>query len=131
LGRTAEAYAWRDPDPAAPLAWTACENHKPGRIVPGFTVLVAHLSEAFSREHLERPSEAYPDLVRPMIEEAWGLPANSFAAGLGHRWRFARVAEPLRVPGLPPGGHFVGDAVRASRVEDAWLAGLEFAANFA
>jgi predicted NAD/FAD-dependent oxidoreductase len=26
--------------------------------------------------------------------------------------------------------HFAGDAVRASRVEDAWLAGHEFASNF-
>jgi hypothetical protein len=31
------------------------------------------------------------------------------------------------VPALPPRLHFVGDALRRSRVEDAWLAGHLFA----
>jgi predicted NAD/FAD-dependent oxidoreductase len=128
LGGTSAAYAFRETD--GPMAWTACENHKPGRIAPGFTVLLAHLSEPFSRAHLEEPAEAYPDLVRPMVEEAWQLPDGAFVAGFGHRWRYARVEQPLRLPDLPPGLHFAGDAVRASRVEDAWLAGHEFASNF-
>jgi renalase len=121
LGRTRERYAVSDR--SGPLAWSACENHKPGRIASGQTVIVAQMSEAFSREHLELPPDAYPALVRPLVEDRWELPASSFAAALGHRWRFARVAQSIQPAGLPPGLHFTGDAATASRLEDAWLAG--------
>jgi len=123
-GRSREVYAIRDP--SGPLAWSACENHKPGRIAAGFTVIVAHLSEAFSREHLDRPPEEIPGLVQDLVEERWGLPAGARAAVAGHRWKFARVDDRIPIPDLPPGCHFTGDAVRGSRVEDAWLAGFEF-----
>jgi renalase len=125
IGRTRETYAFSSPGTA--LAWTACENHKPGRIAPGFTVLVAHLGEAFSREHLEKPPAEYPALVRSMVEERWEIPADACAGAFGHRWRLARVDAPITVPALPPRLHFVGDALRRSRVEDAWLAGHLFA----
>jgi predicted NAD/FAD-dependent oxidoreductase len=125
IGCTREAYAFSHPGTA--LAWTACENHKPGRIAPGFTVLLAHLGEAFSREHLEKPPTEYPALVRSMVEERWEIPAEAFAGAFGHRWRLARVDAPFIAPALPPRLHFVGDALRRSRVEDAWLAGHEFA----
>ena len=125
IGRTRETYAFSSP--GAALAWTACENHKPGRIAPGFTVLVAHLGEAFSREHLEKPPAEYPALVRSMVEERWEIPADAFAGAFGHRWRLARVDAPFSTPTLPPRLYFVGDALRRSRVEDAWLAGHLFA----
>jgi predicted NAD/FAD-dependent oxidoreductase len=127
LGRTRETYAYSSPDTA--MAWTACENHKPGRIKPDFTVLVAHLGEVFSRRHLEESPADYPALVRPMVEERWEIPASAFAGAFGHRWRLARVDAPITLPTLPPRLHFVGDALRRSRVEDAWLAGHLFAQN--
>lgn len=129
IGCTRDTYAFSAPGTA--LAWSACENHKPGRIAPGFTVVVAHLGEAFSREHLERAPADYPALVRSLIERRWELPAGAFAGGFGHRWRLARVYAPLTPPALPERLHFVGDALRRSRVEDAWLAGQTFAQNFA
>ena len=125
LGRTREAYAVRDP--AADLAWSACENHKPGRVAAGCTVLVAHVGEAFSRTHLEHPAAEIPGLLREAVETVWGLSAEDFVEGLGHRWRYARSEGGLQLPALPPGLHYVGDALRRSRVEDAWLAGHEFA----
>ena len=125
LGRTRAAYAVRDP--SADLAWSACENHKPGRVAAGCTVLVAHAGEAFSRTHLERPAAEIPGLLRGAVEAVWGLPADAFVEGLGHRWRYARSEGGLQLPPLPPGLHHVGDALRRSRVEDAWLAGHEFA----
>lgn len=125
LGLTRDAYALRDP--AAELAWSACENHKCGRAAAGCTVLVAHAGEAFSRAHLERPATEIPGLLRGAVEAAWGLPAAAFVEALGHRWRFARCAGGLQPPPLPPGLFYVGDALRRSRVEDAWLAGHEFA----
>lgn len=125
LGGSREAYAWSAP--RMPLAWSACENHKPGRVAAGSTVLVAHMSEAFSREHLERPPQEYPALVRAWVEERWDIPSAAFTAALGHRWRLARPRADFTLPALPERLHFVGDATRRARVEDAWLAGLEFA----
>jgi hypothetical protein len=116
-------------DRASDLAWSACENHKPGRIAAGFTVLVTQMSEAFSREHLESPPAEYPALVRAMVERRWELSPDNFLAALGHRWRYARVAQSHAAPALPQRCHFAGDALTASRVEDAWLAGRAAARN--
>jgi predicted NAD/FAD-dependent oxidoreductase len=88
---------------------------------------VAHAGEAFSRTHLERPAAEIPGLLREAVEAVWGLPADALVEGFGHRWRYARSEGGLQLPPLPPGLHHVGDALRRSRVEDAWLAGHEFA----
>ncbi len=126
LGTTASAYAISDH--RGPRAWSACENHKPGRIPAGETVLVAQMAETFSREHLEQAPENYAALVRPLLEARWQLPADRFVGALGHRWRYARVKQTLPPPELPRGLHFLGDALISSRVEDAWLAGQRAAA---
>jgi hypothetical protein len=116
-------------DRASDLAWSACENHKSGRIAPGCTVMVAQMSETFSRKHLELPPADYPVLVRVMVESRWGLSPDNFLGALGHRWRYARVANSHAAPALPERCHFAGDALAASRVEDAWLAGRAEARN--
>ncbi len=124
-GRTREYYAISDRSSA--LQWSACENHKPGRIAAGSTVLVAQMSETFSRKFLESPLEELPDRVRPLVEETWELPSNAFSKSLAHRWRFARVHHPMPPVELPRGLFFAGDALTGSRVEDAWLAGSTIA----
>ncbi|MBN2507831.1 MAG: FAD-dependent oxidoreductase [Verrucomicrobia bacterium] len=126
-GLCREAYALSDL--ASDLPWSACENHKAGRIATGCTVLVAQMSEAFSRRHLELPPANYPGLLRAMVERRWGLCSNNFLAGLGHCWRYARVAQSHAAPALPERCYFAGDALTASRVEDAWLAGRAAALN--
>jgi hypothetical protein len=126
-GLCREAYAVGDH--TSDLAWSACENHKAGRIAEGCTVMVAQMSGAFSRKHLESPPADYPALVRAMVERRWGLSSDNFLAALGHRWRYARVAEPHPAPALPERCYFAGDALGASRVEDAWLAGRATALN--
>ncbi len=120
-GVTRECYAISDH--RGLLAWSACENHKPGRISAGHTVMVAQMSEAFSREHLDRPPDEFAAMVRPMVEDRWASPVGNFIAALGHRWRYARVLQPMQHVELPPGLHFTGDALTSSRIEDAWLAG--------
>ena len=125
IGKTKTAYAISDHQ--GPLAWSACENHKLGRIKDGSTVIVTQMSEAFSREHLELPLDEYPQRVRAWIEDRWELPASAREYGLGHRWRYARVKSPMPAVELPEGLHFAGDALIASRVEDAWLAGAKTA----
>lgn len=126
-GLCREAYALSDR--SSDLAWSACENHKAGRIAAGCTVMVAQMSEAFSRTHLESPPADYPALVRAMVERRWGLSSANYLAALGHRWRCARVVRPHANPSLPDRCYFAGDALTASRVEDAWLAGRAAALN--
>ncbi len=121
LGRTRECYAISDR--RGPLAWRACENHKPGRIAAGHNVMVAQMSDSFSREHLERAPDEFAATVRPLVEKRWKLPAETFATALGHRWRYARVLQAMQPVELPPGLHFTGDALTSSRIEDAWHAG--------
>ncbi|MEN3943493.1 FAD-dependent oxidoreductase [Prosthecobacter sp. SYSU 5D2] len=129
LGMTGEYYDITG-RPADDLAWSACENHKEGRIIEGCTVMVAHASEAFSREHLEQPPETWSEWLKGQLEALWELPKNQFEAHVTHRWRYARVAEAVKIPSLPRGLHFCGDALEASRVEAAWLQGARLAQNF-
>jgi renalase len=125
-GLTAQRYAVADPD-SPTLAWSACENHKPGRIPPGTTALVAHASAAFSRQHLDSPAELWSALLRAEVETLWQLDPATLSAQHPHRWRYARVAAPIPTPRLPPGIHHASDALIASRVESAWLSGTRTA----
>ena len=127
LGNTSAAYSISDHD--GPLAWSACENHKSGRIERGFTVMVAQMSESFSREYLEIPATDIPDLIRSMLEKRWDIPTEKFHAALGHRWRYARIIDTASTPALRNGLHYAGDANGKSRVESSWLDGLRIAEN--
>jgi predicted NAD/FAD-dependent oxidoreductase len=122
LGATAERYAVSDRSGWA-LAWSACENHKPGRIAGGFIVMVVHAAEVFSRARLEDDPASWAADLRSLTEERWGIPKSSFRAMHPHRWRYARVAEKIEIPALPEGCFFVGDLLTESRVESAWIAG--------
>lgn len=123
-GIAAGRYALSDRSGHA-LAWSACENHKSGRILPGSTVLVVQASEAFSREWLEAPPDDWGARLRVLAEERWEIDAGRFRALHTHRWRYARVSQAMEIPTLPDGWFFAGDAVLESRVEAAWLAGRE------
>jgi len=120
-GDTSACYARRDPDSA--LAWSACENHKTGRIQPGQTVIVAQASAAFSVQHLEDdPAEWLPHL-QALVEDEWRLSPAGRISQFSHRWRYARFQGSAPLPELPKGFHLTGDALTESRVESAWLAG--------
>lgn len=121
-GSTRERYALRD-EAAPELTWSACENHKPGRIPDGLTVMVAHASEEFSRMHLEEDPSRWSVILRQRVEELWDLKAETIRSSHPHRWRYARVVEKMSPAGLPDGWIFAGDLLESSRVESAWLAG--------
>ena len=125
-GLTRTRYALSDHS-GHPLAWSACENHKTGRISENFTAMVVQTSLEFSRARLEEDSAIWSQEVRALAEERWELPASSFRAMHPHRWRYARVGESMLVPELPEGWHFAGDLITESRVESAWLAGRRVA----
>lgn len=121
-GPAHDVYAFSNPsDPVA--SWTACENHKEGRVETGKTALVVHASEVFSRAHLELNPEAWSAKLREFAENRWKIPSSAFLGQYSHRWRYARVAGALSRPQLPNGWYFAGDALIESRVESAWMAG--------
>ena len=122
LGTTPARYAISDRSGHA-LAWSACENHKPGRVGEGFTVMVVHSSEEFSRTRLEDDPVSWTQDLRTLVEERWEIPATTFRAVHPHRWRYARILQKMEVPALPEGWYFAGDLLTESRVESAWLAG--------
>ena len=128
VGLTAARYAISDRSGHA-LAWSACENHKPGRVGEGFTVMVVHASEEFSRARLEDDPASWAADLRALVEERWDIPSSAFRAVHPHRWRYARISQEMEIPALPEGWHFAGDLLTESRVESAWLAGREVAAR--
>ena len=128
LGATAARYAISDRSGHA-LAWSACENHKPGRVGQGFTVMVVHASEEFSRTRLEDDPASWAADLRALVEERWDIPSSAFRAVHPHRWRYARISQKMEIPALLEGWHFAGDLLTESRVESAWLAGRAVAAR--
>lgn len=126
LGATTARYAISDRSGHA-LAWSACENHKPGRVGSGFTVMVVHAAEVFSRARLENNPANWAAELRGLTEARWGIPAAAFRTMQPHRWRYARISQKIDIPALPEGWHFAGDLLTESRVESAWLAGREAA----
>lgn len=127
-GDSAARYALSDHGGSA-LAWSACENHKEGRIRPGETVFVVQASPAFSREQLEADPAAWADRLREELEARWHLSAADRLEQFTHRWRYARPLQPLdpATLTLPRGLHLCGDSYGEARVEGAWLSGRECA----
>jgi len=126
LGATAARYAISDRSGHA-LAWSACENHKSGRVASGFTVMVVHAAEGFSRARLEDEPASWAGEIQSLTEARWGILAAAFRTMHPHRWRYARISQKIEIPALPEGWHFAGDLLTESRVESAWIAGREAA----
>lgn len=122
IGATTRWYAVSDRSGHA-LAWSACENHKPGRVREGFTVMVLHASEEFSRARLEDDPAEWARDLRELAEARWDIPSTALCALHPHRWRYARISGKIEPPPLPEGWYFAGDLLAESRVESAWLAG--------
>ena len=131
-GCAAERYAVMASSSNDPLSWSACENWKEGRIAAGKTVFVVQMSEGFSREFYKEAPEAWLEKAQSLLEERWGLEGKTAGSTFAHRWGFARLAEGAKqlpageVEGMP-GVFLAGDATSGSRVESAWLSGLDVA----
>jgi predicted NAD/FAD-dependent oxidoreductase len=129
-GRCADDYAIRDLS-GHPLAWTACENHKAGRIQGAVTAIVSQASEEFSRHHLEEAPDSWGKELAALTAERWNFSASRIASQHHHRWRFARFLPATPPPPLPPRAFFAGDALTAPRIESAWRSGHDAAAAVA
>jgi renalase len=125
-GKSHNTYAISTPDDPI-LPWTACENHKVGRVTDGHTILVAQASPAFSREYYDADPAIWSAHLRTVAEQRWGCHHRQPSDQFTHRWRYARVAGPPRAIELPEGWHYAGDALSRSRLESSWLSGRETA----
>lgn len=120
-GLPREVYAWssRTDD----LAWSACENHKTDRVNPGRSLFIAQASPTFSQHWLEAPPEEWSAELRRLLVDRWHISSAHAPVQFTHRWRYARIAQPVSPPPLPAGIYLTGDSYSESRVEAAWLAG--------
>lgn len=114
----------------AVLSWAAREGGKPGRL-PEPERWILHAAPGWSRAHLEDPAETVLD----HMQQAWldrleqSAPPPRLLAK-AHRWRYARVEQPLGAPYHPVADGsavLAGDWCLGPRAEAAFLSGLEAA----
>ncbi len=129
VGATKSCYGILDRLARREVSWSSCENHKEDRIAGDKTVIVVEASRVFSNAHLENDPEQYLPALLKSVHETWEIPISLQAtATFAHRWRFARVLQPLPDSFTPPPGIFLtGDSLRESGVEQVWLEGLRTA----
>ncbi len=110
----------------SPLGFVARNHSKPGRGEAGAWVL--HGTPEWSQEHLEDDPEAVARALVAALRERVELPEPSSARA--HRWRFARVLQPVGQDCLWDDALQIGacgDALLGGRVEDAMLSGQAMA----
>ena len=110
------------------LAWGARDGAKPGR--EGRETWVLHAAGDWSAAHLE---DAPGDVAAALLS-AFGDATNVTISGVAerqaHRWRYARVAEPLGKPFLldeERGIGACGDWCLSAKMEAAFLSGTAMA----
>lgn len=107
-----------------PIAWIADNAHK--GVSPGPAVTV-HSTAAFADEHIDRPQDWLPELVRAT---EMCLPVTILSA-TAHLWRYAQPRRTLDVGAVRVGSApivLAGEAFSGARVEGAFLSGLAAAA---
>lgn len=122
FGQAQSTYAISDHS-GSPLAWSACENHKAGRIAGEETVFVVQASPDFSQEHFDAPPETWANKLQELLEARWNLDASRRLAGFQHRWGFARRESACEMGTLPDRVFLTGDSLCESRIESVWLQG--------
>jgi renalase len=118
------------PDPVLP--WLARNNSKPGRT--GLDAWVLHADAGWSREHLDDDPGLVQAALLGRLAERLSLRLPPVVANEAHRWRHARVVEPLGEDCLvdPAAGiAFCGDWCLDARVEAAFISGERLGARLA
>jgi renalase len=116
----------------AMLSWYARNGSKPARDAPDAWVL--HAAADWSHVEFDQPAQNVQRALLDRFSEHIGatLPRAAFADA--HRWRHARVEDPLGEACLldaDAGIGFCGDWCLDARAEAAWLSGRALAAAFA
>ncbi|MFD0857427.1 NAD(P)/FAD-dependent oxidoreductase [Roseovarius aquimarinus] len=114
----------------APLASIARGASKPRRPEAVAEAWVAQASPAYSAAHLELEKDAIAQEMLPLLLEALGTSRGAVVHAAAHRWRYARVTEPLGAPFLRAEDtslYLGGDWCLGARVEAAWQSGRAIA----
>ena len=115
-----------------PLAWIAQDSAKPGRPQKNGALWVAQASEAFSAAHLEDDPTKLTARMLPLLCDRLGISAATVTHASTHRWRYARVTQPLGQSFLcsDDGSLYLGgDWCLGARIEAAWDSGITIAAD--
>lgn len=105
---------------SGPLSWARADENK----------VVLHAAPDWSREHFDEPESETTTALLHALRKLVGFPLPDVVKVARHRWRFARVSEPLGDPCLwDPGLRLgaCGDWCLGARVESAYLSGVEAA----
>lgn len=116
--------------PDSYLAWIALNSSKPER--PDTNSWVVQASADWSAANLERePDDVAQELLLRLCGVLRCEPSSAVHA-MAHRWRYARVEEPLGEPFCRNAGgtlYLGGDWCLGARVEAAWTSGRTIAEN--
>ena len=113
-----------------PLSWIAQDNSKPGRPQGDGALWVAQAGEAFSLALLEDDPTTLTARMLPLLCDRIGADVAHVTHAASHRWRFARVTQPLGQPFLRSADatlYLGGDWCLGARVEAAWDSGTAIA----
>lgn len=109
---------------SGPVAWLARQSSKPDG--PQADCWVGQAGEVWSRSMLDRPGDAWAELLLGACLEHLGVERSAVRESGHHRWRHARVTRALEQPFLTSddGRLFAGgDWCLGPRVEAAWSSG--------
>lgn len=112
------------------LALIVQDSSKPGRPTDETIKWVAQANAAFSAEHLGKSMEIATEILLPLLCQQLGIGLDKIMFAQTHRWRFARVQEPLGeafLRGSDDTLHVGGDWCLGRSVEDAWTSGISMA----
>jgi hypothetical protein len=118
----------REPDD--PLAWIAQDSSKPGRPRGAATAWVAQAGLDFSLTHLENDLPRIAARMLPLLCDRLAIMPDRVTHAVAHRWRYARVTEPLGQPfaRTPDATLYLGgDWCIGPRIEAAWTSGTAIA----
>lgn len=121
-GRTKRHFAITGTDEGV-IRWTHCDNHKEGRVADGYTALVIHGSETFSRRYLEEATDVWSRLLADAAMELWEISSSTPFKSHPHRWRYAALAETPVLKPLPEHVVFIGESQTGGTAESAWERG--------
>jgi renalase len=106
------------------LAWIAEDSSKPDRGTEA--CWVAQASPSWSAKYLNSDSETIAAMMLPMLCDRLGITNAKVRYVTAHRWRYAKVSEPLGKPFIrhTSGTLYAGgDWCLGARLEAAWTSG--------
>ena len=113
-----------------PLSWIALDSAKPGRPQGAGSLWVAQAGAAFSAAYLEDDPATLTARMLPLLCDRLGTDPAHVTHAAAHRWRYARVTQPLGQPFLRSDDgtlHLGGDWCLGARIEAAWDSGTAIA----